>query len=52
METLQLLSDSEIANLRQIALSQACHDDRGQVPQEDTLAKAQAYFDFLIARPA
>lgn len=42
------LPDEFIASLRQQALQQACHDDRGSVPQSETLARAEAYFKFLI----
>lgn len=48
MNELQL-SDSERSYLRQVALSQACHDDKGQLPQEETLARAKSYYDFLVS---
>lgn len=33
---------------RQFALSQACHDDKGKQPIEDTLKRAQEYAEFLL----
>lgn len=42
------LTDADKMHLRQAALSQACHDDRGEVPQEDTLRRAAAYYAFLV----
>lgn len=42
------LADENIAALRQQALQQACHDDRGSVPQDETLKRAEAYFQFLV----
>lgn len=42
------LTDEIVASLRQQALQQACHDDRGSVPQVETLERAEAYFRFLV----
>lgn len=42
------ITDADKMQLRQAALSQACHDDRGQVPQSETLERAEAYYAFLI----
>lgn len=33
--------------IRQTALNQACHDDKGQAPIGETLERARKYFDYL-----
>lgn len=35
---------------REIALRQACHDDKGSAPIDRTLRRAEQYYQFLIGR--
>lgn len=46
----ELLAYSPLENdfyVRQVSLNQACHDDKGQAPIEDTIDRARKYFDYL-----
>lgn len=43
--------DEREANLRQTALAQAGHDLKGNGSPQDTVMRAQVYFDFLRGAP-
>lgn len=45
---LDAFAEEELIQARLECLLQACRDDKGQVPQEETLARAEAYFQFLM----
>lgn len=43
-------TEEELIKYRLEALWQACRDDKGNTPQCETLARAEAYFQFLMGQ--